>query len=166
MKKLLNFQWSFLDIDIRSKNKTPIIFTERFGTVINLWKNFLQTESFLIVWNEKQTIFVLGGTGSTEGKLLHFKSSTKNYTEDTKAISNYIYLLQHSVICFDSSIWYQLISTKRNPWVALHFQSTINYSHDTSTLPHCYLPCNYVTSLLGYYQDKLKIGVYTLLKCS
>ena len=166
MKKLLNFQWSFLNIDIRSKNKTPIIFTETFRIMINLSKTFLQTQSFFIVWNEKQMIFVLEGTGSKERKLLNCKSSTKNFTEDTKAISNYIYLLQHSVICFDSSIWYQLIATMRNPWVALYFQSTVNYSHDTSTLPHCHLPCNYVTSFLAYYQDKLKIGAYTLSKCS
>ena len=75
MKKLFNFQWSFLTIDIRLKNKTPIIFTERLGIVIYLWKTFLQTESFFIVWNEKQIIFVLGGTGSMERKLLHFKKA-------------------------------------------------------------------------------------------
>ena len=166
MNKLLNFEWSFLNIGIRSKNKTPIIFTETFRTVINLSKTFLQTQSFFIGWNEKQMIFVLGGTGLKERKLFNFKTSTKHFTEDTKAISNYIYLLEHSVICFDSSIRYQLIATKRNPWVALYFQSTINYSHNTSTLPHCHLPCNYVRSLLAYYQDKLRIGAYTLLKCS
>ena len=135
MKKLLDFQWSFLTIDIRLKNKTPIVFTERLRTVINLWKTFLQTESFFIVWNEKHNFcFRRKRINGKEVASLQ-KSSSKNSTEDTKAISNYIYLLQHSVICFDSSIWYQFIATKRNPWVALHFQSTIIHM----THLHCHI---------------------------
>ena len=36
-------------------------------------------------------IFVLGKIGSRERKLLNFKRSSKIFTQDTKAISNYIY---------------------------------------------------------------------------
>ena len=61
--------------------------------VINLSKTFLETQSFFIVSNQKQMIFVLTGTGSRERKLLNFKTSSKTFTENTKAISNYIYLL-------------------------------------------------------------------------
>ena len=38
-------------------------------------------------------IFLLVKTGSRERKLLNFKRSSKTFTQDTKAISNYIYLL-------------------------------------------------------------------------
>ena len=38
-------------------------------------------------------IFVLGGAGSRERKLLKFKRSRKTFAEDTKAIPSYIYLL-------------------------------------------------------------------------
>ena len=75
------------------EKKTAIILTETFRMVINLSKTFLETQSFFIVSNQKQMIFVLTGTGSRERKLLNFKTSSKTFTEDTKAISNYIYLL-------------------------------------------------------------------------
>ena len=61
--------------------------------VINLSKNFFQTQSFFIVGNEKQMIFLLGKTGSRERKSLNFKRSSKTFTQDTKPISNYISLL-------------------------------------------------------------------------
>ena len=61
--------------------------------VINVSKTFLETQSFFIVSNQKQMIFVLRGTGSRERKLLDFKTSSKTFPQDTKAISNYIYLL-------------------------------------------------------------------------
>ena len=74
--------------------------------VINLLKNFHQTQSFFIVWNEKQMIFLLGKTGSRERKSLNFKRSSKTFTQDTKATSNYIYRLYHSVICFHLTVLY------------------------------------------------------------
>ena len=75
------------------EKKTAIILTETFRMVINLSKTFLETQSFFIVSNQKEMIFVLRGTGSRERKLLNFKTSSKTFTQDTKAISNYIYLL-------------------------------------------------------------------------
>ena len=123
VKVFLIIQWepSFSNIDTSWKNKIDW----------NTWngdKSFKNFSSNSIIFHrlkwKPNDFLVLGGTGSKERKLLHFKSRTKNFTEDTKAILNYIYLLQDSVICFDSSIWYQLIATKRNPWVPLHFQST------------------------------------------
>ena len=133
MKRLLNLASSFSNIHTNWKKKTPIILTETFTMVMNLSKTFLQTQSFFIVWNQKQMIFVLGGTGLTKRKLLNFKRSSKTFTQDKKAISNYLYLLK-TVTCFHSSLWYQFIGTKRNPWVALYLQSPINYWHDNSTL--------------------------------
>ena len=75
------------------EKKTAIILTETFRMVINLSKTFLETQSFFIVSNQKEIIFVLRGTGSRERKLLNFETSSKTFTQDTKAISNYIYLL-------------------------------------------------------------------------
>ena len=40
--------------------------------VINVSKTFLQTESFFIISNQKEMIFVSGGTGLTERKLINF----------------------------------------------------------------------------------------------
>ena len=51
-------------------------------------------------------------------RLLKFKMSSKTFAQDEKAISSYIYLLQLFVISFHSSLRYQLIGTKANPWVA------------------------------------------------
>ena len=38
-------------------------------------------------------LFVFGKTGSRERKFLNFKKSSKTFALDTKAISNYMYLL-------------------------------------------------------------------------
>ena len=112
--------------------------------VINLSKFFFQTQSFFIAGNEKQIIFLLAKTGSKERKSLNLKRSSKTFNQYTKAISNYIYRLYHSVICFYSKLLYYLIPTKRSPWVTVYFESPINYSCNTSTflfpLPLCYKP--------------------------
>ena len=92
-KKLSNLESSFLIIDTSWKNKTLIISTQTFRMVTNLSKTFLQTQSFFIVWNQKQMLFVLAKTGSRERKLLNFKRSSKSFTQNTKPISNYIYPL-------------------------------------------------------------------------
>ena len=93
VKKLPNLKSSFLIIGTSWKSKTLIISAQTFRIVINLSKFFLQTQSFFIVWNKKQMIFLLGKTGSREKRLLNFKRSSKTFTLDTKAISNYIYLM-------------------------------------------------------------------------
>ena len=61
--------------------------------VIYLSRNLLKTQSFFIVSNQKEMIFVLGKTGSRERKLLNFKKSSKTLTQDANAISYYTYLL-------------------------------------------------------------------------
>ena len=74
--------------------------------VITLSKNFPQIQSFSIVSNEKELIFFSEKTGSRERKSLNFKRSSKTFPQDTKARSNYIYLLYHSVISFCSTLLY------------------------------------------------------------
>ena len=64
-----------------------------FRMVINLSKTFLQTQSFFIVCNQNQMLFVLAKTGSRERKFPNFKRSSKSFTQDTKPILNYIYPL-------------------------------------------------------------------------
>ena len=54
MKKLPNLESSFLINDTSWKNKTLILSTKTFKMMISLSKVFLQTQSFFIVWNEKQ----------------------------------------------------------------------------------------------------------------
>ena len=90
MKKLLNLQSSFSNIDTSWTDKTPIISTETDRMVTNLSKNFLQIQLIFIVSNQKQMIFVFRRPWSLEKKLLIFKSSSNNLTQNKKAISNYI----------------------------------------------------------------------------
>ena len=45
--------------------------------VIYVLRTFLQSQSFFIVSNQNQMIFILGRTGWREGKLLKFKNLTK-----------------------------------------------------------------------------------------
>ena len=152
MKILLNSESSFTNI-LNFQKKYPIMSTEISRIMINLSNLFLQTQSFFIIWNQKQMVFILDRTGSRERKLLKFKRSTKTFTQDTKAISNYIYPLQTSVISLRPILWYQLICTKRNHWVAVYLQSPINYSTHTYTLSLalqlCYKP-------LGIFQSLIK----------
>ena len=152
MKILLNSESSFTNI-LNFQKKYPIMSTEISRIMINLSNLFLQTQSFFIIWNQKQMVFILDRTGSRERKLLKFKRSTKTFTQDTKAISNYIYPLQTSVISLRSVLWYQLICTKRNRWVSMYLQSPINYSTHTYTWPLtlelCYKP-------LGIFQSLIK----------
>ena len=78
-------------------------------------------------------LFMLRKTGPRERKLLNFKRSSETFTQDTKAISNYIYVLYHSVIRFHSNLLYQLIGNKRNLWGSENLQSPFIYSNNTST---------------------------------
>ena len=82
-----------------------------FRMVINLSKNFPQTQSFFIVSNEKELIFFLEKTGSRERKSLNFKRPSKTFNQDIKPISNYIYPLQHPVIYLNPNLSYQMIGT-------------------------------------------------------
>ena len=139
VKKLSNLEWSFLIIDSSWKNKTSIISTRTFRMVINLSKNCLQTQSFFIVWNKKQMIFLVVKTGCRERKLLNFKRSSKTFTEDTKPIS----MSSVSIQPFYTN-WLAPTGNFGLQWICwVHlFIETI--------LLHCCLPSNYVTSLLAY----------------
>ena len=153
VKKLSNLEWSFSMIDSTWKNKTPIRWIKTFRMVINLSKFFLQNQLFLIVWNQKQMPFFLGKVGSRETKLLNFKRSTKTFTQDTKAIWNYIYIPSHSVIFFHSTLLYQLIGTNMNPWCAVNLLSLTNYWHYASTL---LLTLELCSKPLGIFQRVIK----------
>ena len=63
VKKLSNSESSFLNSGTSWKNKTPTISTKTLRIMIYLSKHFLQIQSFFIVWNKKQILFVLGITG-------------------------------------------------------------------------------------------------------
>ena len=153
MNKLLNLDSGFSSIVTSWKEKTPIISTGAVRMVKNLSKAFLRIQSIFIVSNQKQMLFVLRRPRSKEKMLLIFKSPSKTFTQNTKAISNYIYLLQPSVISLLPSLWYQLISTKRNPWVATNFKSPIIYSSGTSTL---LLTLELCQKSLGTFQRVIK----------
>ena len=75
VKKHLNLESSFSSIDTSWKNKSLVTETETSRMVINLSKTFLQTQSFLTVWNQKQIIFILGGTWSGGRRLFKFQMS-------------------------------------------------------------------------------------------
>ena len=127
-------------------------------------KNFSSNSISFHRWNQKQMIFVLGRPWSRENKLLIFKRSSKTFTQNTKSISNYIhqyigskYIQSISSVtpCDSSSLnplRYQLIGTKRKPWLAVNFQSPIIYSNDTSALPltfqSCYKPLGILQSVI------------------
>ena len=74
MKKTLNLEWSFSNNDNTWTNKTCIISTQTFRIVIDLSKTFLQTQSFFIIYNHKQMIFILGKTGSGKTSWLTSKA--------------------------------------------------------------------------------------------
>ena len=74
MKKNLKLEWCFSNIDNTWTNKTCIISIETFRIVINPSKTFLQTQSFFIVWNQKQINLILGKRGS--GKRIYLKSKS------------------------------------------------------------------------------------------
>ena len=92
MKKPLKLQSSFSSIDTSWKDKTPVISTQTVRMVTNLSKTFLQSQSIFIISNRKEMIFFLRRPWSREKKLLIFKSSSKTFTQNTKAISNSVTL--------------------------------------------------------------------------
>ena len=132
-----------MNIDTSWTHKTLIILTETFRMVINLPKNFLQTQSFFIVWNQNQLIIVFLGTGSEERKLLNFKTSSKTFTQDTKATSNSKYLL--------NPLWSLSIHPFNTNLLALRGTSELQCICRNQLILHKpYLQCNYVTSLLVF----------------
>ena len=119
MKKLLNLQSGFPNIDTSWKDKTPIILPEIVRMVTNVSKNFLQIKWFFTVSNQKQMIY------RKEVAYIHPEHKT------------YIKLQISSVTVCDLFSFIPLIhfvSTKRNPWLEKNVQSPIIYLSDTSTM--------------------------------
>ena len=147
MKKLLNLEWSFSNTDNTWKNKTCIILTETFIIVINLSKTFLQTQSFFIVWNQKQMTFILGKRGSGKRSCLKSKGLAKLLPR----IQN-LYQITYIFCNTVQSISIQPLDTN---WLApretlcLQRICRIQLLIHTTHLPCC-LPCSYVTSPLAY----------------
>ena len=147
MKKTLNLEWSFSNNDNTWTNKTCIISTQTFRIVIDLSKTFLQTQSFFIIYNHKQMIFILGKTGSGKTSWL----TSKTLSELLLRIQN-LYHIAYLFCNTVQSISNQLLHTS---WLALsetlrllcisRAQLLIHKTH----LPY-YLPCSYVTRPLAY----------------
>ena len=147
MKKTLNLEWSFSNNDNTWTNKTCIISTQTFRIAIDLSKTFLQTQSFFIIYNHKQMIFILGKTGS--GKTSW--STSKALSELSPRIQN-LYQITYLFCNTVQSISIQLLHQN---WLALsetlcllcicRAQLLIHTTHLT-----CYLPCSYVTRPLAY----------------
>ena len=158
MKKLLNLEWSFSNIDNTWKNKTCIIMTQTFRIVINLSKTFLQTQSFFIVYNHKQMIFILGKTGSGKTSWL----TSKGLSELLPRIQN-LYQITYLFCNTVQSISIQLLHTN---WLALSETLRLQCICRAQLLIHtthlpCSLPCNYVTSLLASSRWYIRINRYT-----
>ena len=139
MKKLPNLESSFLINDTSWKNKTLILSTKTFKMMISLSKVFLQTQSFFIVWNQKQI------KGKEVTKLQ--KVEQKFYQEYKSYIKLHIaaVILHHLfwLMPFDTN----LLSPRRTLG-SQYICSAQLYIH-TTHLP-CRLPCSYVRSLLAY----------------
>ena len=147
MKKLLNLEWSFSNIDNTWKNKACIISTQTFRIVIHLSKTFLETQSLFIIWNQKQMIFILVKTGSGKRSWLTSKDLAKllpriqNLYQITYLFSNTVQSL--SIQLFHTN-WLALRETLQLQCIC-RAQLLINTAH----LP-CDLPCSYVTRPLAY----------------
>ena len=147
MKKLLNLEWSFSNIDNTWENKPCMISTETFRIMINLSKTFLQTQSFFIVWNHKQMIFLLGKTESRKRSCL----TSKGLPKPLPRIQN-LYQITYILCNTVSSISIQPFDTKRlaqRGTLGLQCIRRAQLLIHTTHLP-CSLPCNYVTSHLAY----------------
>ena len=147
MKKTLNLVWSFSNNDNTWTNKTCIISTQTFRIVINLSKTFLQTQSFFIVYNHKQMIFILGKTGSGKTSWL----TSKGLSELLPRIQN-LYQITYLFCNTVQSISIQLFDTN---WLAPRETLRLLYICRAQLLIHtihlpCCLPCSYVTSPLAY----------------
>ena len=128
------------------KNKTGIISTETFRIVINFSKTFLQIQSFLIVWNQKQMIFILAKTGSRKRDCLTLNGLAKllpriqNLYQITYIFCNTVQSI--SIQPFDTN-WLAPRETLGLQCIC-RAQIVIHTTH----LP-CWFPSNYVTSPLA-----------------
>ena len=152
--------------------------------VTDISKTFLQTESFFVAWNQKQMVFMLRKTGPRERKLLNFKRSSETFTQDTKAISNYIYVLYHSVILLPRiqklyQITYMFSTTRSSVSIKTCYTNWLvtkgtfgvqricrAHLFIQTTRLHSWLPWYFVRILFAYSRRKLRSNrCTTLLKC-
>ena len=147
MKKLLNLEWSFSNIDNSWKTKTCIISTESFRMMIKLTKTFLQTQSFFIVWNQKKGFSTFYEQNRWKGSCLTSKGLAKLLPRIQK-LYQITYIFCNTV----SSVSIQPFYTNwLVPWGTPVLQCICRSQLiiHTTHLP-CWSPCKYVTSLLAY----------------
>ena len=147
IKKLSNFKSSFSNSDTSRKKEHPTISTKTLRMKIHLSKTFLQTQSLFIVWNQKETIFFLGKTGSRERKLLTLKGLARLLPR----IQN---LYQISYILWNP-LWYLLVQSSDTNLLAAKETLGLrcicrNQLVIQTTHLNCHLACDYVTSFLAY----------------
>ena len=130
---------------LEKKNCYSVIRNNQNGD--KLFKTYLQTQSFFTVWNQKQIIFILGGTRSREKKLLSPKGLAKPLPM-IKKLYQITYILCNPLWSpFAQSSDTNLLAQRetRALQCICRVQLTIQMIH-----LHSHLPCNYVTSLLTY----------------
>ena len=147
MEKLPNLEWGFSIIVSSWKNKTPTTSTETFRMVINFWKSFLQTQSFSIVWNQKQMLFVFRKTRSRERKLPNFKRPSKLLLRMQK-LYQITYIFCNTLSSVSIHPFYTNWLAPREK-LGLEWICRVQIIIHTTHLPFC-LPWNYVTSPLTY----------------
>ena len=123
--------------------------------MINLSKTFLQIQSFFIVWNKKQMTFILGKRGSGKRSCLKSKDLPKLLPRIQNLYQiTYIFcdtVASISVQPFDTSLLVprETLGLQR----ICRSQLLIHTTH----LP-CSLPWDYVTSLLSYSRQYIRIN--------
>ena len=108
VKKLSNLESSFLNSDTSWKPKTPTISTKTLTMKIYFSITFLQTQSFFIVWNQKQMIFVLEKNRIMGEEIASLQKIRQNFYPGFKS---YIKFHISSVTLCDLSLFNILIPT-------------------------------------------------------
>ena len=147
VKKLWNLESSFSIIDNSWKNKTPITSTKTFRMVINLSKNCLQSQSFFIVWNQKQMLFVFGKHDQGKQSYLTSKGLIK-LLPSTQKLYQITYIFSNTLRSVSIKPFYTNWLAPRGT-LGLECICRAQVIIQTTHL-HCRLPYNYVTSLLAY----------------
>ena len=149
MKKLLNLEWSFSNIDNSWKTKTCIISTESFRMMIKLTKTFLQTQSFFIVWKQKKgfSTRTFYEQNRWKGSCLTSKGLAKLLPR-TQKLYQITYIFCNTLPCVSIQHFYTNWFPPRGT-LGLQCISRTQLIILTTHLRYCF-PCNYVTSLLAY----------------
>ena len=133
VKKLWNLESRFSNSDTSWKNNTSIILVETLRMVIYLSKYLLKTH-FSLFEIKKKWFLSEKKQGQGKGSCLTLKSLAK-LSPRIQKLYHITHIFCNTVICLCPILWYQVNGTKRNPWVAVYLQNSINYSNDTSILP-------------------------------